>query len=55
MESSGQIDTQEQDQPDVVLALSASPINFLHLELLPHELNALDSHKTDNETFQWGM
>jgi hypothetical protein len=32
------------------VALLAAPINFLHMEILPHELNALNSHDTENET-----
>lgn len=27
--------------PKIVLALQAEPINFLHLELMPHELNVV--------------
>jgi hypothetical protein len=35
--------SEETEVPEIVLALQTQPINFLHLEILPHDLNAINS------------
>jgi hypothetical protein len=32
-------------EPEIVLAIQVEPVNFGHLELQPHELNALDNQE----------
>jgi hypothetical protein len=52
LESQGQSVPQEEEQdPQPMIALPASPLSFLHLDILPHELNATDFQGDENDDY----